>query len=50
MLVAGGDNMGTLSRSVGALCGVDFDPQGSRVVDHFAAVNAEQLGELEGRG
>ncbi|CBJ28067.1 Oligosaccharyltransferase, OST48 subunit (or beta subunit) [Ectocarpus siliculosus] len=50
VLMAGGDSMGTLSRSVGALCGVDFDPQGSRVVDHFTAVKDEQLGELEGRG
>eukprot|EP00903_Cladosiphon_okamuranus_P011802 g11090.t1 len=50
VLVAGGDGMGTLSRSVGALCGVDFDPEGSRVVDHFSAVDAEELGELGGRG
>lgn len=42
--------MGTLSRSVGALCGVDFDLEGSRVVDHFTAVDAEELGELGGRG
>lgn len=48
--MAGGDGMGTLSRSVGALCGVDFDPEGSRVVDHFTAVDAEELGELGGRG
>lgn len=50
VLVAGGDGMGTLSRSVGALCGVDFDPQGSRVVDHFTSVDPEDLGELGGRG
>lgn len=42
--------MGTLSRSVGALCGVDFDAKGSRVVDHFSAVEAVELGEVEGSG
>lgn len=50
VLVAGGDGMGMLSRSVAALCGVDFDPEGSRVVDHFSAVDAEELGEMAGRG
>lgn len=50
MLLAGGEDMGTLSRSVGALCGVDFDGKDSRVVDHFAAVDAAQLGELGGSG
>ncbi|CAN0397752.1 unnamed protein product, partial [Hapterophycus canaliculatus] len=34
VLVGGGEGMGMLSRSVAALCGVDFDPDGSRVVDH----------------
>lgn len=42
--------MGNLSRKVGALCGVDFDAAGSRVVDHFSPVKAEQLGELGGSG
>lgn len=50
VLVAGGEGMETLSRSVGALCGVDFDPEGSRVVDHFTTVGADDLGELGGRG
>lgn len=42
--------MGDLSRAVAALCGVDYDSKGSRVVDHFASVEADTLGEVGGTG
>ena len=42
--------MGELSRSVAALCGVDYDTEGSRVIDHFGPVEADQLGGMGGTG
>lgn len=50
VLLAGGEDMGDLSRAVAALCGVDYDSKGSRVVDHFASVEADVLGEVGGTG
>lgn len=50
VLVAVGENVGDLSRSVAALCGVDFDAWGSRVMDHFSPVESELLGESGGSG
>ncbi|CAM9249999.1 unnamed protein product [Ascophyllum nodosum] len=50
VLLAGGEDMGELSRSVAALCGVDYDTEGSRVIDHFGPVEADQLGGMGGTG
>lgn len=50
VLVAGGEAMGELARTVGVLCGVDFDKKGSRVIDHFSAVRSELLGDMGGSG